>query len=28
MTKLEIETEKESEILIPYTLTGNYVELD
>ena len=28
MTKLEIETEKESGILIPYTLTGNYVELD
>ena len=28
MTKLEIESEKESGILIPYTLTGNYVTID
>ena len=28
MTKTEIETKKEPEIVIPYTLTDNYVELD
>ena len=28
MTKLEIESEKEAGILIPYTLTGNYVTID
>ena len=28
MTKVEIESEKESGIVIPYTLTASYVEID